>query len=116
MLADARDESWYATVEASGFVLDDASWSVLRAWGNYDPLANLRALTSPTLVVLGSEDPLVPVEASVARYEATAREAGRPQEAVVFADADHRFHSATTGELAPGYLPKLSDWVLQQPV
>jgi hypothetical protein len=35
---------------------------------------------------------------------------------VVFADADHRFHSATTGELAAGYLPKLSNWVLQQPV
>ena len=35
--------------EASGFDLNDASWSVLRAWGRHDPLEDLGALTGPTL-------------------------------------------------------------------
>lgn len=112
MLAAARGESWYATVEASGFVVDDSSWSVLRAWGSYDPLEDLSRVTSPTLVILGDEDALVPVEASVARYEATAHAAGRLQEIVVFAEADHRLHRSRTGDLAPGYLAKLSEWIL----
>ena len=114
LLSAARDEAWYAAVEASGFVLNDASWSVLRAWGSHDPHDDLRALTSPTLVILGAEDVLVPVQPSVARYEATAREAGRPQEIVVFPDADHRLHSSSTGDLTPNYLSKLSEWTLQR--
>jgi hypothetical protein len=49
-----------------------------------------------------------------ARYESTAREAGRRQEVSIFLDADHRLQTRSGG-LAPGYLSTLSDWVLQQP-
>jgi uncharacterized protein len=114
LLSAARGEAWYTAVEASGFAVDDTSWSVLRAWGSHDSGEDLAALTSPTLVLLGADDALVPVQPSVERYEATAREARRPQEIVVLADADHRFHSPTTGELAPDYLSKLSEWTLQR--
>ena len=62
-------KAWYAIVEASGFDLNDASWSVLRAWGSHDPLEDLGALTGPTLVILGGDDVLVPVESSLVRYE-----------------------------------------------
>jgi pimeloyl-ACP methyl ester carboxylesterase len=112
MFAAARDEPWYATVLASGFVLDEEHWSMLRAWGSYDPSSDLAGLLSPALVVLGADDPLVPVQASVAAYELTAREAGRAQELVLFAGADHRLNSSDTGRLADGYLSTLSRWAL----
>jgi hypothetical protein len=67
-------------------------------------------------VILGADDALVPVAPSVARYEATAREARRPQEILVFPGADHRLHSSSTGDLTPAYLSKLSEWTLQQSV
>lgn len=115
LLAAAQREAWYSVLDASGFELDDASWALLRVWGSYDPLPDLSALASPTLVVLGADDDLVPVEASVVRYEATARSARRVQEIAVFAGADHRLHCASSGELAPHYVSKLSEWVLQTP-
>ncbi len=110
MLAAAQQKAWYAVVEASGFELNDASWSVLRAWGSHDPREDLRALASPTLVILGADDVLVPVESSVAVYEATARTARRSQKIVVFPDADHRLHNSIFADLAPGYLSELSEW------
>ena len=112
IFARAQSEPWYATVEASGFALDEMTWSVLGSWGLYDPLDDLCKLTSPTLVVLGADDPLVPVEASVARYQSTARNTRRTQELVIFPDADHRLH-LPGGGLPSRYLSKLSDWLLQ---
>jgi pimeloyl-ACP methyl ester carboxylesterase len=110
IFAAAREQPWFEIVLASGFVLDREHWSMLRAWGSYDPATDLAALVSPALVVLGAEDELVPVQASVAAYELSARESGRAQELVVFAHADHRL--AHDGRLADGYLSKLSQWTL----
>ena len=111
LLAAAQQQAWYAVVEASGFELSDASWSVLRAWGGYDPLEDLTALASPTLVVFGADDVLVPVEASVALYEATALTARRLQKIVVFPDSDHRLHNSVSGDLTPGYSSELIEWI-----
>jgi uncharacterized protein len=110
MFAAAREQPWFEIVLASGFILDREHWSMLRAWGSYDPATDLAGLASPALVVLGAEDQLVPVHASVAAYELSARESGRAQELVVFPRADHRL--SHDGRLADGYLSKLSQWTL----
>ena len=103
VLASFRAEPWYEAA-LGGFELTGETWEQLRVWADYDPDDDLRRLRTPTLVVLGGADPLVPVRASVARYERSAEEAGRPQRVVVLAGADHRLEVAETG-FADGYLP-----------
>ena len=78
-------------------------------WGAYDPREDLEQLDTPTLVVLGGDDPLVPVEASVQAYEGTAARAHRPQRVAVYAGADHRLKSGD-GKFVPEYLPTLAAW------
>ena len=67
----------------------------------------------PTLVVLGADDPLVPVQASLAAYEHTADRTGRKQAVQVYPGAGHRLLRAS-GELAGGYLEALADWCLER--
>lgn len=113
LMTAARHEPWHQLVAESGFVLDSASWEQLRAWGAYDPIDDLSVLALPTLIVLGGDDPLTPLEASVSRFEATAEAVGRRQEIAVFGGANHRLQLPATGELAQGYVERLSAWSLQ---
>ncbi|MCA1984663.1 alpha/beta hydrolase family protein [Nocardioides nematodiphilus] len=108
VLASFRAEPWYEAA-LGGFELTGETWEQLRVWADYDPDDDLRRLRTPTLVVLGGADPLVPVRASVARYERSAEEARRPQRVVVLAGADHRLEVAETG-FAHGYLRLLDEW------
>jgi hypothetical protein len=55
-----------------------------------------------------TNDPLLPVQTSVARYEETAASAGRYQRTVIFPGAGHRL--GVDGGSAPGYLARLSAW------
>jgi fermentation-respiration switch protein FrsA (DUF1100 family) len=80
----------------------------LTAWGDYDPRGDLARLMTPTLAILGENDPLVPVRASAERYETTAASTGRLQETLIFPEADHRLR--VTAGFAPGYLTRLSAW------
>lgn len=84
--------------------------------GFFDPIrhhlaaagvAVLAHLTTPTLVIFGADDPLVPIDASVARYESTASAAGRHQQTRVLPGVGHRLRTAEG--LAPGYLAQLAD-------
>jgi pimeloyl-ACP methyl ester carboxylesterase len=95
-------------LSAGGFTLDSATWAQLSVWGDYDPCDDLASLKIPTLAIFGENDPLVPVQASVARYEETAAHTGRQQQTVVFPGVGHRLQ-ATEG-FAPGYLARLSAW------
>jgi pimeloyl-ACP methyl ester carboxylesterase len=110
LIADAQRTRWFAPLETQGFVLDATAWAQMRAWGEYDPARDLSLLRAPTLVVLGADDPLTPIDASVTRYEQSARTAGRRQEIVVFPGADHRLKSLETADLARGYVERLSRW------
>jgi pimeloyl-ACP methyl ester carboxylesterase len=109
LLAEVRAEPWFAPVRASGFDIDATAWSQLHVWGEYDPADDLSRLTVPTLVVLGAEDPLTPVEKSVARYTDTAGVAGRLQEIFVLPGGDHRLQRSTGG-FVPGYTDRLIEW------
>jgi pimeloyl-ACP methyl ester carboxylesterase len=106
ILSTFTDEPWYEAV--ADFMLDDATWAQLGAWCTYDPIADLERLGSPTLVLLGGKDVVVPVQASVQHFEATAIRTGRSQCIRVFADADHRLQSDTV--FAADYLATISRW------
>ena len=108
ILATCEHEPWYPALAADGFSLDAAAWSQLGAWGHYDPGPDLDQLTTPTLAIFGGNDPLVPVDASVARLRDTAERTARLQQITVFPGAGHRLQAATSP--APGYLDCLATW------
>jgi pimeloyl-ACP methyl ester carboxylesterase len=108
ILAACEHEPWYPALAAGGFSLDAAAWSQLGAWGHYDPGPDLAQLTTPTLAIFGGNDPLVPVQASIARLRDTAARTARPQQITVFPGAGHRMQAGTSP--APGYLACLSTW------
>jgi uncharacterized protein len=112
IIAAYQDEPWYSLLSAGGFTLDAATWAQLTAWGDYDPYDDLIHLKTPTLAILGENDPLVPVRASIERYEQSAARTGRPQQTLVFPEADHRLQ--VTAGFAPGYLTRLSTWCHDQ--
>jgi hypothetical protein len=112
IIAAYQHEPWYPLLSAGGFTLDEDTWAQLAAWGDYDPHGDLARLTTPTLVILGENDPLVPVRASVERYQQTAARTGRSQQTCVFPGADHRLQ--VSAGFAPGYLTRLSTWCHDQ--
>ena len=99
-------------LSAGGFTLDPATWAQLTAWADYDPCDDLTQLKTPTLAIFGENDPLVPVRASVERYQRTAARAARHQQTLVFPGAGHRLQ--VTAGFAPGYLTQLSTWCQDQ--
>jgi pimeloyl-ACP methyl ester carboxylesterase len=113
LIAEAGSKGWYQPLAANGFALDPTSWARICAWGRYDPWQDLTAVATPTLVVLGADDPLVPVAASARVFETTAAHAGRQQDIAVFPQADHRLQTESNGAFAPGYLDRLLDWILR---
>ncbi len=108
IIATCEREPWYPALAAGGFRLDAATWSQLSAWGRYDPSGDLDQVTTPALAIFGSNDPLVPLQASIARLQETADRTTRPQQIAVFAGADHRLQAGASP--APGYLTRLSSW------
>jgi uncharacterized protein len=108
IIAASQHEPWYPLLNASGFTLDSTTWAQLTAWADHDPSDDLARLKIPTLAIFGENDPLVPVRASVERYEEMAASAMRPQQTIIFPGADHRLQ--VTAGFAPGYLTRLSTW------
>lgn len=116
-LADARRR-----VEEAGFpqafaaldlpVLpdDEAQWRLVAALMDYDPRRALERMRVPTLAVLGGDDPITPVEATVAVF----REAVPPEllQVEVFAGAGHRMETGDGPAFVDGYLETLSAFVL----
>jgi uncharacterized protein len=116
-LAVARER-----VEANGFpqafetvslpVLpeDEADWQLFAAMVDYDPRPALERIEVPVLALFGADDPITPVEDSVAVF----REAGRPglTHVEVFAGAGHRLEIGDPPTLVDGYLETLVSFVL----
>jgi len=93
-----------------GFELaDEADWELMRALVDYDPRAALKRIEVPVLALLGAEDPIVPVDASVAVYDAAVQ----PEllEVLVLPGADHRMQAGDPRRLADGYLDALTAFV-----
>jgi uncharacterized protein len=113
LIAAAAGTGWYQSLAAAGFGLDPTTWARIRAWTRYDPWEDLVAMATPTLIVLGADDPLVPVAASARVFETTAAHVGRKQEIATFPQAGHRLLTESTGGFAAGYLDRLTDWILR---
>src|SRR5262245_2810498 len=110
-LADVADRMDAARlVLPPGFELaEEADWELMRALVDYDPRAPLERIRIPVLALLGAEEPSVPVDGSIAVYEA----AGEPEllEVLVLPGADHRMQVGDPPRLAAGYLDALTAFV-----
>ena len=116
-LAAARER-----VEANGFpqafttlslpVLpeDEADWQLFTAIVDYDPRPALERIEVPVLAMFGADDPITPVDDSVAVF----REAGRAGlvHVEVFAGAGHGLETGDPPTLVDGYLETLASFVL----
>jgi uncharacterized protein len=89
---------------------DEADWQLFAAMVDYDPRPALERIDVPVLALFGADDPITPVEDSVAVF----REAGRPglTHVEVFAGAGHRLETGDPPTLVDGYLETLSSFVL----
>ena len=104
IIADEPDPALRELLRQIDFRLTDESYSLLRAWIDYDPAPDLRSLRTPALAIYGARDPLTPVEASRARLTGLTP----PVRTDVFREADHRV--CVGDALAPGYLDLVADW------
>ncbi len=97
----------------------------LRFFFDYDPRDDLRQITAPVLALFGELDVQVDVAQNQGRFEAALAEAGNDDVTViVFADANHLFQQAVTGNVdeystltmafAPGLLETISDWLAER--
>jgi hypothetical protein len=90
---------------------NEDEWNLIAALIDYDPRPALERIDVPVLVLLGAEDPITPVEDSVAVY----REAVESDllQVNVFAGADHRLQTGDPPTLVDGYLETLAAFVLR---
>ncbi len=90
---------------------DEADWQLIAAMIDYDPRPALERIEVPVLALFGAEDPITPVEDSLAVF----REAVRPGllQVEVFASAGHRLQVGDPPALVDGYLETLASFVLR---
>lgn len=118
----AADHPWFEHIYMSRSFADPAR----SGWAKelrHDPMKTLRANSAPTLLIFGSRDPWIPVEAS-ARLLAQ-EQANRPNwDVAVIADADHAMMTSaapaqqidpknfgTQGPEAHSYIATMASWL-----
>lgn len=88
---------------------DEAEWRLFGAMIDYDPRQALERIRIPVLALFGADDPITPVEDSVAVLGAAV-----PPDLLqveVFAGAGHRLDTGDPPRLAAGYLETLTRFV-----
>jgi pimeloyl-ACP methyl ester carboxylesterase len=87
----------------------EVEWNHMAALVDYDPRPALERIEVPVLAMFGGEDPIVPVEESVAAY----REAVQPDllTVEVFPGDDHRLQRGDPPVLVNGYLETIVSFV-----
>ena len=103
-LTEVRDPVLSEVLDSAGFRLTDETWAQLCAWIDYAPEPDLKRLDVPALAIYGSQDPLVPVNASKRTLAELAPSLG----CRIFDGADHRLY--VDGSLATGYLEAVTAW------
>ena len=88
---------------------DAGELELARAWLDHDPRQALELIDAPILAVFGGSDLVVPVDDSVAVFEAARR--GRPLTVEVFTEADHRVQVGEPPALHPDYLRTVTGWI-----
>ncbi len=116
-LADARERlevdgfpQVFETLSIPVLPEDEADWHLTASLIDYDPRPALERIEVPVLALFGADDPITPVEESVA----VLREAVRPRllQIEVYAGAGHRLETGDPPTLVDGYLETLSSFVL----
>jgi uncharacterized protein len=118
----AKVKPWFKYLYMADTV-SDRTTSRWRKEIEHDPLATLKAVKVPSLVIYGAADPVVPVAASIARLKPLAGELPST-EIVVIAGADHGMqttvdpkdlldpaHTDTEKPDAPAYFAVLASWM-----
>jgi uncharacterized protein len=86
-----------------------AQWNHMAALVDYDPRPALERIEVPVLAIFGSDDPIVPVDESVAAYRKAVRSDLLRVE--VFPGGDHRVQRRDQPVLVEGYLETLASFV-----
>lgn len=96
---------------ADGAPSDPAELELARAWLDHDPRGSLERIRCPILALFGGADRIVPVDESVAVFEAAR--SGRPAglRVEVFEGGDHRIRVGEPPRPHPDHLPTLTRWV-----
>ena len=118
----AKIKPWFKYLYMDDKVGDRAT-SRWRKEIEHDPLATLKSVRAPTLVIFGATDPVVPVAASVERIHAFSRTHPKLN-LVVVASADHGMQTAVSAKTlldpankdaerpdAPEYFGLLASWL-----
>ncbi len=101
----------------------DNNW--FRFFVNYDPGPTLQSVSCPVLIFFGGKDTQVALEQNREPIENNLKLGGNNKfETVVFPDANHLYQNANTGgiseyaklkkEFVPGFLEKISSWILER--
>jgi pimeloyl-ACP methyl ester carboxylesterase len=94
----------------AGAVLhDEVAWQLTTLLFAYDPAPALAAIEVPLLAVFGADDPVVPVDDSIAALRNLVDE--RFVEILVFDGAGHRLERADDTGFVDGYLDAVVDFV-----
>jgi uncharacterized protein len=89
---------------------DEAEWRLLAALIDYDPRRALERLQVPTLVIFGSEDPIVPVGESVAIFRKAVR--SELLQVEIFEGAGHRLEVGDPPTFVDGYFDTLASFIV----
>ena len=90
---------------------DAAELELARTWLDHDPRPALERIEVPILALFGGADLVVPVDESVAVFEATRRDRRGSLTVEVFPGGDHRIRVGDPPALHPAYLPTLTAWI-----
>ena len=94
---------------AAGLLQNDDEWELASLIMSYDPMTALAAIKVPLLCVFGADDPIVPVEASVAALRRYVDDA--LLRTVVFDGGGHRLEPTNGEGFVAGYLDTLTAFV-----
>jgi pimeloyl-ACP methyl ester carboxylesterase len=108
----ARGHAWFFELPGP----DDPYWFFSRKIADFDPLFWWRQVEVPVLLLYGSADERVPVEASRSAIMTAIESAGRTTAEVrVFEGADHTFRLRRPGDVWPrtvtGYPDAILEWL-----
>lgn len=125
MVDAAKVKPWYKYLYMGETVRDRATASWRREIA-HDPLATVKTVKVPTLMLFGEVDPWVPVATSVARLKEVAPQMNAMEVAVI-AGADHRMQTSVStkdqfdpsksdagGPEAPEYFGRLARWLTER--
>jgi dienelactone hydrolase len=106
----ARGHPWFFEPPAP----DAPYWGFSKLIADFDPLAWWQRVEAPVLLVYGSADERVPVEASRAAIVRALEDAGAAEiEVQVFEGADHTFRIRREGDAWPRTVPGYPDAILE---